>query len=68
MKAFLKGYNEACDSINKYGVKNYRSIIRKYYIITDQTLKNLPDTLKFQHAALPSQKDIETAQQWLSKK
>lgn len=68
MKAFLKGYNEACDSINKYGVRNYRDIIRKYYIITDQTLKNLPDTLKFQHAALPSQKDIETAQQWLSKK
>ena len=68
MKAFLKGYNEACDSINKYGVRNYRDIIRKYYVITDQTLKNLPDTLKFQHAALPSQKDIETAQQWLSKK
>ena len=68
MKAFLKGYNEACDSINKYGVRKYRNIIRKYYIVSDQTLKNLPDTLKFQHAALPSQKDIETAQQWLSKK
>jgi NitT/TauT family transport system substrate-binding protein len=68
MEAFLKGYNEACDSINKYGVRKYRNIIRKYFIVSDQTLKNLPDTLKFQHAAPPSQKDIETAQQWLSRK
>jgi len=36
--------------------------------VSEQTLKNLPDTLKFQHATPPSQKDIETAQQWLSKK
>ena len=68
MKAFLKGYNEACDSINQYGVRNYQAVIRKYYDVSEQTLKNLPDTLKFQHATPPSQKDIETAQQWLSKK
>ena len=68
MKAFLKGYNEACDSINQYGVRNYQDVIRKYYVVSEQTLKNLPDTLTFQHATPPSQKDIETAQQWLSKK
>lgn len=68
MKAFLKGYNEACDSINKYGVRNYGNVIRKYCAVTEQTLKNLPDTLKFQHATPPRQKDIETAQQWLLKK
>lgn len=68
MKAFLKGYNEACDSINQYGVRNYQDVIRKYYVVSEQTLKNLPDTLRFQHATPPSQKDIETAQQWLSKK
>ena len=68
MKAFLNGYNEACDSINQYGVRNYQAVIRKYYDVSEQTLKNLPDTLKFQHATPPSQKDIETAQQWLSKK
>ena len=68
MKAFLKGYNEACDSINQYGVRNYQAVIRKYYAVSEQTLKNLPDTLKYQHATPPSQKDVETAQQWLSKK
>lgn len=68
MKVFLEGYNEACDSINKYGVRNYRDVIRKYCVVTEQTLKNLPDTLKFQHAAPPRQVDIERAQKWLSKK
>lgn len=68
MKVFQEGYNEACDSINKYGVRNYRDVIRKYCVVTEQTLKNLPDTLKFQHAAPPRQVDIERAQKWLSKK
>lgn len=68
MKVFQEGYNEACDSINKYGVRNYRDVIRKYCVVTEQTLKNLPDTLKFQHAAPPRLIDIERAQKWLSKK
>lgn len=68
MKVFQEGYNEACDSINKYGVRNYRDVIRKYCVVTEQTLKNLPDTLKFLHAAPPRQVDIERAQKWLSKK
>ena len=68
MKVFQEGYNEACDSINKYGVRNYRDVIRKYCVVTEQTLKNLPDTLKFQHAAPPRQIDIERAKKWLSKK
>ena len=68
MKVFLEGYNEACDSINKYGVRNYKDVIRKYYVVSEQTLKNLPDTLKYQHATPPRQVDIERAQQWLSKK
>jgi NitT/TauT family transport system substrate-binding protein len=68
MEVFLKGYNEACDSLNHYGVKQYRDVIRKYYKISEQALKSLPDTLKFQHAAAPREKDVERARQWLSKK
>ena len=63
-----QGYNEACDSLNHYGVKQYRDVIRKYYKISEQALKSLPDTLKFQHAAAPREKDVERARQWLSKK
>ena len=46
MEVFLKGYNEACDSLNHYGVRRYQDVIRKYYPISEQALKALPDTLK----------------------
>ena len=68
MEVFLKGYNEACDSLNEYGVRRYRDVIRKYYNMSEQAVKALPDSLKFEHAIAPRQKDIERAQQWLSKK
>lgn len=68
MDVFLKGYNEACDSLNHYGVLHYRDVIRKHYQISENALKKLPDSLKFQHAAAPRQKDVEQAQKWLSKK
>ena len=68
MEVFLKGYNDACDSINKFGVRHYKDVIRKYYVVSEPALRNLPDTLKYNHAEAPRQKDIERAQQWLSKK
>ena len=68
MEVFLKGYNDACDSINKFGVRHYKDVIRKYYTISEPALKSLPDTLKYNHAEAPRQKDVERAQQWLSKK
>lgn len=68
MEVFLKGYNEACDSLNHYGVRRYQDVIRKYYPISEQALKALPDTLKYQRATAPREKDVECARLWLSKK
>ena len=68
MEVFLKGYNDACDSINKFGVRHYKDVIRKYYTVSEPALRNIPDSLKYNHAEVPRQKDIERAQQWLSKK
>lgn len=68
MEVFLKGYNEACDSLNHYGVRRYQDVIRKYYPISEQALKALPDTLKFHRATAPREKDVECARLWLSKK
>lgn len=67
-EAFLKGYNTACDSLNQMGVRHYRQVLRKYYSLTDQVIDRLPDQMKFAHATKPREKDIERAQQWLSKK
>ncbi|WP_103915527.1 ABC transporter substrate-binding protein [Xylanibacter ruminicola] len=68
MDAFLKGYNEACDSINHYGVRHYSDVIKKNYKLSEQALKQLPDSLKFVHAVAPRQKDVEKARQWLARK
>lgn len=67
-EVFIKGYNEACDSINHYGVSHYLPVIRKYYKLSEQALKSLPDTLKFQRVTPPRQEDIEKARKWLSNK
>lgn len=67
MEVFLKGYNAACDSINHFGVRHYKDVIRKYCNISEQALNALSDSLRYTHAASPRPKDIERAQQWLSK-
>ena len=68
MEVFLKGYNDACDSINKYGVRHYADVIRKYYTVSEAALKALPDSLGYQHAAAPREKDVDRAKAWLGKK
>ena len=68
MEVFMKGYNEACDSINKYGVHHYTDVIRKYYTVSDQALKALPDSLPFQRAGAPREKDVARAKAWIERK
>lgn len=68
MEVFMKGYNDACDSINKYGVRHYADVIRKHYTVSEAALKALPDSLKFERAAAPREKDVERAKVWLGKK
>lgn len=64
LKAFIKGYDAACDSINKYGVKHYSAEIRKYCKVDDKTVNALPK-MRYEHAKAPRQKDIDTADKWL---
>ena len=67
LEVLLKGYNEACDSLNHYGVRHYMDVIKKHYTLSKQAQEKLPDSLKFSRAAAPRQKDVERAQQWLTK-
>lgn len=64
LKVFIDGYNAACDSINKNGLKHYAAIIKKYYKTDDKVINALPK-MKFERANTPRQKDIETADRWL---
>ena len=68
MEVFVKGYNEACDSINHYGVAHYKDLVMKYCKVKREAVDTIPKSLKFSHIAKPRVKDIERAQKWLSKK
>jgi NitT/TauT family transport system substrate-binding protein len=67
MEVFMKGYKQACDSINHFGVTHYKQILKKYYGLNDQAINALPDSLKFTYQ-VPRQKDIDRAKNWLLKK
>ncbi|MCR4582577.1 MAG: ABC transporter substrate-binding protein [Prevotella sp.] len=67
LDAFVKGYNRAADSINKYGVGHYADLVVKYCRVKQETVKALPITLKFNHIAPPREQDIERAQKWVEK-
>lgn len=66
--ALVKGYNMACDSLNHYGLKPYYDVIRRHYDVSEQALRQLPDSLKFLPVTKPREKDVERARQWWLKK
>lgn len=62
--AFLKAYNVAVDSINKFGVSAYAPIVKKYMKAEAQTISKLPK-INFTHTAPPREKDLNRARNWL---
>ena len=68
LRAFMRGYNKACDSINQYGIENYVSLIVKYCRVKSEAVKHIGKDLKFHRIALPREEDVEKAKSWLSKK
>lgn len=67
-EALVKGYNRACDSLNHYGLKPYYDVIRRHYDMSEQALRQLPDSQKFMPVSRPREKDVERARQWWLKK
>ena len=68
LRAFTRGYNKACDSINQYGLESYAPLIAKYCRVKPEAVKQIGKDLKFHHIALPREEDVERAKAWLSKK
>jgi len=62
--AFVKGYNAACDSLNRFGLRHYAPVIEKYCQADAKTIAALP-RLKFSRIEKPRQKDIDRASRWL---
>ena len=67
LRAFMRGYNKACDSINQYGIESYAQLIAKYCRVKPEAVAQIGKDLKFHRIALPREEDVERAKAWLSK-
>lgn len=63
LDAFVRVYNNVCDSINRHGATHYRDIIKKYMHVDDKTIDALPK-LNYQRAAAPREKDVARAKRY----
>ena len=68
LELFVNAYNQACDSINKNGVRYYRPLIVERCRMKKHLVDSLPDHLKFEHARGPREKDVLLAEKWVGKK
>ena len=64
---FTQAYNQACDSINKYGVAHYRNILTSRIKMKSSVVDSIPQDIRYQHARAPRQQDMTLVEQWLEK-
>ena len=64
---FTQAYNQACDSINKYGVAHYRNILTGRIKMKSSVVDSIPQDIRYQHARAPRQQDMTLVEQWLEK-
>lgn len=67
IEAFCKAYNDAADSINKYGWGTYADLIMKYCAVDKKVVAALPRNLKYEHIAPPRDADVERAKKYIQK-
>lgn len=65
VESFLRAYNVACDSINKYGLRAYGGIIQERCGVSQAVVDSLPRSFRFEHAASPRPADLERARDWV---
>lgn len=66
-KGMLKAYAEACDSINKHGVRFYSKMIARRCGLKNAVTDSLPSDIHFNGVRQPREQDITRANSWLNK-
>lgn len=66
-KGMLKAYAEACDSINKRGVRFYSKMIARRCGLKSAVTDSLPSDIHFNGVRQPREQDITRANSWLNK-
>lgn len=64
IEKFLLAYEQACDTIDKYGIDKYRSIISNYCAIEESLVDSIPQDIKFATERSNRFVDIERASRW----
>ena len=64
---FTQAYNQACDSISKYGITHYRSILVDRYKMKSVFVDSIIQETRYVHAHGPRQQDVVFVEQWLQK-
>jgi NitT/TauT family transport system substrate-binding protein len=59
LELFLKAYDQACDTITRYGMGYFAELIERYCDVDRRVVDSLPENFEFPHAAPPREKDIE---------
>ncbi|MCR5271317.1 MAG: ABC transporter substrate-binding protein [Prevotella sp.] len=67
LKAFVRAYNTACDSLNQKGISNYKTIISQYCHADKTTCDSLPADLQYRHIAPPRDADVKRVKDWLNR-
>ncbi len=68
LQLLTKAYNQACDSINKHGIRHYGQLIMNFCNIDKATVDSLPSRIAYSHASGPLQKDVAAVERWLEGK
>ena len=61
----IRAYNQACDSINKYGIGHYRQLFIDRYKMKEALVDSLPQDIRFAHACAPRQQDVDYVEKWI---
>lgn len=61
----VKAWNQACDSINKYGLGKYRDLIVNNCKVRGNTVDALPNNIKYEHTRGPREQDIALAERYV---
>lgn len=65
LKAFVTSYDQACDSLARYGVGHYRHLLAKYCNMKEGQVDSVLLKARFDRSSAPREKDIERARKWL---
>lgn len=64
LQLFLKAYNQACDTINKYGIAHYRQLFIDRYKFKATLVDSIPQDIRFPRAKAPRQQDVTFVEKW----